>query len=364
MSGESETSDLLWFSQLVNEYDVTQSGRTKTFVTIGRLIKLDWDNCRISPTGIDSKGKVKFVIRSKTNRNSDYMGHIPVQLRFMLEIEIEPTRISEPTIERQYSVSASQRRHLPQSVKQLVHDRWVIRLGDKAEVWEWTQAGMDIRLSRVYALYQNIQKFLDGAHPVSNILDGKLRIPEDKLEDIVPVVYQPAVDSLNNFLREMHCMKITNSDGSADVEVSLLFNNEQLRKFKLADGIYRWLRKLLYGRSIDVETFKIHFVKDDLTSNYFLFEGIYSGDYDLEYDTIHEDKPPAPMREVRYYFDDHYHPIVFVNTSNHAMAPHDNNHELWKWEYVSWLKGAPIIFGTKSRKEIERSYKSILGIFG
>ena len=29
--------------------------------------------------------------------------------------------------------------------------------------------------------------------------------------------------------------------------------------------------------------------------------------------------------------------MVFVNTSNHAMAEHDANHELWKWEYVPGL---------------------------
>ncbi|AFU57726.1 hypothetical protein Ngar_c07840 [Candidatus Nitrososphaera gargensis Ga9.2] len=80
-----------------------------------------------------------------------------------------------------------------------------------------------------------------------------------------------------------------------------------------------------------------------MNSNYFVFEGIYSGNHNLEYDTTHLDKPPAPHREIEYYFADQYHPIVFINTSNHAMGPHDNNHDLWKWEYVSWIKEAPIV---------------------
>ena len=359
MSAEGVVGNL-WFSQLVNEYEVTQYGATRTFKSTDRVIKLDWDNCRISSAGVQSDGKVKFVIRSETNRNSDYMGDIPVQLRFMLEIEIDPVRISEPTMERQYNVAASKRRKLPQSVKQLVHDRWVIRLGEKVEIWQWTQKGMDIGSSRVYALYQTIKKFLKTGHSTGNIIDNTIKVQVDKLDEVVPIVYQPAVDSLGNFLRELHCNKQTNDDGSIDVEVTMIFNNEQLRKFKLADGFYRWLRKLLYGRLIDVETFKIHFVKDNADDNYFIFERIYSGDYNLEYDTIHLDVPPeVPHRTIRYYFCDHLHPIVFVNTSNHAMAEHDTNLNLWKWEYVAWLDNAPVVLGTKSRKDIDKQFKSI-----
>ena len=74
------------------------------------------------------------------------------------------------------------------------------------------------------------------------------------------------------------------------------------------------------------------------TDNYFVFENIYSGQYGIEHDTIHLDKPPAPRRPIEYYFLDHYHPIIFRNTANHAMSEHDNNHDIWKWEYISWKK--------------------------
>src|SRR5437867_1519328 len=238
------------------------------------------------------------MIRSNTNRNSDYMGHIPVQLRFMLEVEIDPTSISEPTIEHQYSVAALRRRNLPQSVKQLVHDRWVLRIGDGAELWEWTGMSKEIRSSRVYALYQEIKNFLDDPRSASNIITNTLRVPLDQLDEVIPVVYQPAIDSLGNFLRELHCAKRTNADNSIDVEVTMLFNNEQLRRFKLFNIIYRWIRQLLYGRVLDIESFKIHFVKEHSNENYFTFEGIYSGDYDLIYDTIHLDMAPNVPRRA------------------------------------------------------------------
>jgi hypothetical protein len=51
------------------------------------------------------------------------------------------------------------------------------------------------------------------------------------------------------------------------------------------------------------------------------------------------------------------HPIIFINTSNHAMSEHDTNHRLWKWEYIAWQKDGPIEFGERSREEIDNSFK-------
>jgi hypothetical protein len=353
--------ELFWFSQFTIEYEVQSDGKSKKFglKTKEPLIKLDWDNCTVEIAERLANGNVRFMIRSKTNRNSDYMGGIPVQLRFMIMIDVEPSTISEPHTEVNYQLSASERKNLPKSAREIIHDRWVFKLGDKGEIWEWTHAGIEIRSSRLFRLHQEIRKFLDASGQMSITMIEKniIRVPVNKLDEVIPVVYQPAVDSLSNFLRELHCAKKINYDGSIDVEVTMLFNNEQLRKFKLADGFYRWLRKLLYGRLIDIETFRIHFVKDKLDANYFAFEGIY--------DTIHLDKPPnVPHRSIEYYFSDQFHAMIFVNTSNHALAGHDNNWNLWKWEYVSWIRGAPIVYGTSSRKELEKSYKSLFSIFG
>ena len=52
-------------------------------------------------------------------------------------------------------------------------------------------------------------------------------------------------------------------------------------------------------------------------------------------DSIHgDDKFSIPVRRnISNYFADDFHPVVFINTSNHAMAEKDNNDTLWKWEY-------------------------------
>ena len=61
------------------------------------------------------------------------------------------------------------------------------------------------------------------------------------------------------------------------------------------------------------------------------------GQNDIQKDDIHEDKPDpngnVPIHDIKYYFANTKHPIVFINTSNHAMAEFDTNKRLWKWEY-------------------------------
>ena len=398
--------ELVWFSNLEKEYQVVDIGLKKCFQwkeTEPRK-RWDWDNCTVSRAKVLSDGKVRIVIRSKTNRNSDYMGRIPVELRYMLGIDI--ASISEPYSEP-YDLASSKRQKLPVSAKKnKSHKRWACKLDEKYWIWQWAKKDIDIKSSQVYRLYEDIKGFLEEAqsmkssnsdHTTSGSNNGIFKVYLDergKVDDVVPVIYQPAIDSLKNFLREVHCVKLVKpdssvDDSSVDVEVSLLFNNEELRRHKYLNEIYSKIRLILYGRTQDVETFKIHLTKnkDDKSqmgltddnmmteednaqsgnkeinknnkrnsNNYFIFEGIYSGEeFDIEYDTIHLDKPPPPPpnRDIEYYFLDHYHPIVFINTANHAMSEHDNNHDIWKWEYIPWVKKAPIKLGLKSRKDIE-----------
>ena len=391
-----QSHELVWFSHLEKEYQVVYIGPKKLFQwkeTEPPKI-WDWDNCTVSRAKVLSDGKVRIVIRSKTNRNSDYMGRIPVELRYMLGIDI--ASISEPYSEP-YDLASSKRQKLPVSAKKISHKRLVCKLDEKYWIWQWTKKDIDIKSSQVYRLYEDIKGFLEEARIMKNSNSDQITNDSNKgifkvylderveVNDIVPVIYQPAIDSLKNFLREVHCVKLVGHDSSVNVEVSLLFNNEELRQHKYLNKIYTKIRLILYGRTQDVETFKIHLTKnkDDESqkgmtndnmmneednaksgnkeinknkrnsNNYFTFEGIYSGQYDIEYDTIHLDKPPPPKRNIEYYFLNHYHPIVFVNTANHAMSEHDNNHDIWKWEYIPWVKKAPIKFGLKSRKAIE-----------
>jgi hypothetical protein len=397
-----QPNELVWFSHLEKEYQVVDIGFKKLFQwkeTEPPKI-WDWDNCTVSRAKVLSNGKVRIVIRSKTNRNSDYMGRIPVELRYMLGIDI--ASISEPYSEP-YDLASSKRQKLPVSAKKKInYERWACKLDEKYWIWQWAMKDTDIKSSQVYHLYEDIKGFLEEAQSMrrrssnsdqitSGSNDGIFRVHLDervKADDIVPVIYQPAIDSLKNFLREVHCAKLVGHDSSVDVEVSLLFNDEELRRHRYLNEIYSKIREILYGRTKDIETFKIHLTKnkgdesqkgitdDNMmneeanihsenkeinknkrnSSNYFIFEGIYSGQYDIEYDTIHLDKPPPPKRNIVYYFLDHYHPIIFINTANHAMSEHDNNHDIWKWEYIPWVKKAPIKLGSKSRKDIELQF--------
>jgi hypothetical protein len=43
---------------------------------------------------------------------------------------------------------------------------------------------------------------------------------------IIPVIYQPAIDTLRSFIREIHCCKIKPDT----IEVSLIFETEQLSR--------------------------------------------------------------------------------------------------------------------------------------
>jgi hypothetical protein len=136
------------------------------------------------------------------------------------------------------------------------------------------------------------------------------------------------------------------------MEVSLIFNNEQLRKHSFLNNIYQSFRYYNYGRILDIETFRIRF-SDDAKSK-FIFRDIYSERYSLEYDSIHGDfGASAPEHDVKYYFNTEKHPVLFINTSNHAMAEHDSNSNLWKWEYIPWLDNSPVLFEEKNRTYIE-----------
>ena len=111
----------------------------------------------------------------------------------------------------------------------------------------------------------------------------------------------------------------------------------------------------MYGRKQDIETFKI-IVENG--SGYFVFKNIYSKkddkEFDLKFDNIHGDKNNASKRKIKYFFMNSRHPIIFINTSNHAMAENDANHSLWKWEYIPWLENSAVILGNKTREEVEK----------
>lgn len=270
----------------------------------------------------------------------------PVELRYMLGFEVYYENIKEPETEC-YIVRNPGKKEGPKL-------RWVLQLDDSHWIWEWAKEGGMIKDSYINMLYQSINK--DRSLPFNkndNIFNVKV---EEKNNKIIPVIYQPAVDALENYIREIHCKETEKNDGSKEVEVTLVFNNEQLRNNFFLNRPYQWLREnILYGRKHDIETFKILVSKD---SSDFIFKNIYSKiddkEYGLEFDNIHGDKTDPPRRKIKYFFINSRHPIVFINTSNHAMAENDANHRLWKWEYIPWLENSAVILGEKTRIDVEK----------
>jgi hypothetical protein len=234
--------------------------------------------------------------------------------------------------------------------------RWVVKLDNDYSIWQWKEEDKTIESSKVYEIYRGIIKCLDepiipNAKDVFNVVafdDNKIG------KKIVPVVYQPAIDSWKNFVREVHCHALGNDD---KIQVSILFNNEELREHKIVNRLYEWFRSWFYGRIIDVETFFIVLKEKNNNNNnpeLLDFPSIYSAENSIEHDSIHVDRYGIT---IKYYFGNLRHPIIFINTSNHAMGEHDTNHRLWKWEYIAWQKDGAIKFGEKSREEINNKFK-------
>jgi len=90
------------------------------------------------------------------------------------------------------------------------------------------------------------------------------------------------------------------------------------------------------------------------------FPFIYSGNFGFHEDLIHLDfLKPYPIREIQQYVDGYNVkiPLIFVNTSNHALAPHDNNREMPKTLFHHKTNDSTLWrYGT--RLQVEKKYKN------
>jgi hypothetical protein len=356
-----------WFSHRTKRYEILEKDVSRRVQWTDQTIVVDWDNCSLNVVGKLENGKTRIVLRSKTQINSKYMGNKPVDLSYMLGIDV--SNISD-VYEESYQVS-NVRKNLPERAK--AHGtRRVFKLDQDYWIWEWIESDKNaiednggtkegqpsnsIEEIRRYVLNEISSDSYRTQRDLFNV-----RIEENQLSTeilakskIIPVVYQPSINSLRNFVREVHCSEIEQNI----LEVSLIFESEQLRRHRLVNRIYESLRLFFYGREIDVESFKIKIDNKDINNNekFFEFENIYSSHHGIEEDSIHDNPLPARLK-AKYYFLSYNHPILFVNTSSHAMAEYDNNHDLWKWEYIPFINKAPIKFGTKSRRSIDSKFR-------
>ncbi|MBI3639347.1 MAG: hypothetical protein HY223_03435 [Thaumarchaeota archaeon] len=335
-------NSLVWFSHKEYRFEAELKNNQRIFRWSNNSEIWDWDNCSVSAAkGPDDK--IRVIIRSTNMVSSTYMKK-NVKLKYMLGFDV--SNIKEPKTE---SYPEPPEHNEKNKTYGAPRPRWVLELDDQYWIWEWVKNEITLENSNVYKIYLMLRQEKDTLDK-SNIFN----VPTKDDDRIIPVVYMPAIDSWKNFVREIHCHKLD----SEEYEVTIIMNGEQLREHRIFDWLYRLIRKDLYHRLLDVETFRI-ILKQQVPEN-FQFQGIYSGENNLEKDDIHGDKPwfgKIPKHKIKYYFANTKHPIVFINTSNHAMAEHDTNQRLWKWEYVTWETNSPIVYGEKSRQEIDRSFK-------
>jgi len=347
MKNDYLNSYSICFSRNEDKYELTP-GEKKHIMWPEEPQRWDWENCSLSCIKLPGYNKVKIVIRSSEIKSSEYQRKKDVKIKYMLGFDIDVVNLQDP-IEDTFQVNLNnitQKKGPPKK-------RWVLKLDEDHFIWQWNKDESTIKNSQIWKIYDHIIK-TNSEHPsASNTFNVKLDINDDA--KIIPVVYQPAIDSWKNFLREVHCYKISDKE----YQVTLLFEGEVLRRHWYLEPFYKLFRIFRYGRTLDIET--INVLLDECIPKYYNFSAhqppIYSGKFGVEIDDdIHN---PMPKIEIKYFFGNNRHPIIFVNTANHAMAEHDNNHRLWKWEYVPWEKDSAVVYGNKSRSQIEQdpSYK-------
>ena len=346
---------LFWFSQEEpNWSSIVKDGR-RIFKQNGYKLH-DWENCSVNTFPTDG-GKVRVNVRKKNIQYSNYMKK-NIEIRFLYSFEI--SSIHEPVIEK-YEQTSSNNNNNSSRNDSGQEARWAIHLKKEGNehqerrncsIWQWASQG-DIRQSEVFRLFEDIDNKFRSPHHNMNIDD----VQSDTCDQVMPLIIQPSTDGWKNFVRQVHCAKKSDSE----YEFTLVFNDEHLRENRVLESFYRFLRPYLYGRLTDIESFKL--ILEEKSASYFIFPGIYSGKNNITKDSIHGDKEwffqKAPRRRVKYHYSNKIHPIVFMNTANHALGEEDNNGTLWKWEYDACAHDSPIVHGNKSRKEIEDLVKNL-----
>jgi len=251
-------SPLFWFSHKINRYE--KKFLKNSVKRSKEIIILDWDNCTINIVGKLANGKTRLVLRTNTNRNSHYMGNKPIVLRYMLDIDVqyisdlytEYYQVKIPAKDPHKNVPKSiTKKQYKRHVFQLSHNRSEYnKLNDKDYntywIWEWDKKDVNIKSHNIYQLFKQLSSFIKEKN-ISNIkpplqkngiFDAQLtekEIDNNIKNTIVPIIYQPAFDSLQNFVREIHYTIIEKDI----VEVSIIFENEQLRRFNYLNKFMR-----------------------------------------------------------------------------------------------------------------------------
>ncbi len=352
----------IWFSYKQKRYSARKVSKRflwiKQFIPQNRLFNWsdepeiwDWQNCQISSVGMNNE-RVRIVARRQKvlDRKEKRKGD-----KIWLMLGIIATDVSDIQDE-DYNEPVPHNppdREIGSPIRRWAFHMTVQNSGDEkthiADATIWCKDDADKPPKKLVDLHNSILKH-KGNPEHSNVFE----VETDREETIFPVIYQPRVDAHDNYIRSIFCHKKGNS-----IEFSLVFNDEELNNAWFFDFIYRHIRRWKYGRIKDLESFSV--ILDNQKPVSLKFPGIYSGCDDLKHDTTHGDRKllwiKAPLRDINYFYSDEYHPVIFVNTSNHAMAESDNNPQFWKWEYAGWEDDTPLVTGGGSKQSADAMLK-------
>lgn len=307
---ENSSKDIkeFWFSYRERRWGVKKglegwmSKKSKFFWT-GEVEVWDYPACCISLARAADE-KLKIVVRKKKPGHSNFHGKY-IEIRKMIGFDLE--KVYRPWTEK-YVARENEGKRKPIKGPE---NRWVFQFNDNCWIWEWAKEGVSIEDSSIYEFYRSIceeisnpTKESDNIFGVKDVMDINSEVDDGVTpKKVFPVIYQPAVDCMKNYARFVYCSPCKTADGYCEVEVSIIFNNEQLRKHSFFNNTYEVIRYYLYGRTHDIETFRIRY-KKDIEGHKLIFQNIYSGKNDLEQDSIHGDSiKPAPEHDVKYYFN-------------------------------------------------------------
>ena len=322
----------------------------------GQKERWSWDNCTFSACNED-EDKIRIFVRSsdkiqiKTGKHENSESTVNFLYDFIVKtipktIDIEEFQIQDNSCQHKQKISG--KRRVLKLKKELDNDI--------CEIWEWVDDSKG-DLGKIHDLLKKISNRLEDENE-QNVETTVDTLPShtELAGSLFPIIYQPAIDTTKNYLRQVHIHPVKGKENN--FEITLVFNNEVLRRFGLFNDAYEDFRKVIHGRKKDVETF--HIILKNSEPKEFKFQGIHCGEYDIRYDTTHGDKKKSWQfwkkieRPIEFYYANTRHPKIFINTSNHALGEKDNNPHLWKWEYVTWGNDLPIGVSDKSRVEVEK----------
>jgi hypothetical protein len=302
-------------------------------------LKLDWWNlCGFSVFKIDVD-RVRFVFR----REKELKAMNNKKLRYMIEFDVKIDELRQLLQNDTFKV--------PERLTEIYGIKSKLRflqLDSEHFLCEYVQGNR--RLRPVEEIRPYIMHVMDG--PVTGIgFMNTTEPPEGALCKVV--IYHPARD-LNpkkdftdepTFIRSVHCSQ--DPENRDKINVTIVYSGERLRQHWFLHSLYKVVRLIRHGRTMDVESFNAIF--ENGKASKFDFRGIYSGNHDLYADKIHETACAVP---AKYFFNSRY-PCVFINTANHAMAERDANPSKWKLEYALWEDDCPITAGSEGRCLVE-----------